>query len=96
MYVMVMVLECRLPYVHSLKGKRVIRTRLVERLKRDFQVSASEVATQDRHQELTVGMSAVSSDATYLRNLPDKIRNAAEGVLEGFVVQSSWDVVPWP
>ena len=91
---MLMFVECRLPYVHSLKEKRVIRSRMIDRLKRDFQVSAAEVSNPDSHQNLSVGVAAVSGTPSYLNNLPDKIIRAIEGNLEGFVIQSRQEVIP--
>lgn len=96
MYVMMIQFDCRLPYVHSLKEKRSIRRRLVDSLRKDFSVSIAETNHQDNHKQLTLGISLVSSDAEFLRNLPDKLRNFLETQIEGFISHYQWDVIPWP
>lgn len=96
MYVLMMSVEARMPYVHSLKEKRSIRQKILDRLKRDFPVSVAEVNQQDTHRQVCIGLTAVSGDAAFLRNLPEKILHSVESNLDGYVQDHIWDVVPWP
>jgi len=95
MYVMVMTIECRLPYINSLKEKRMVRNRLLDRMKRDFKLSACETAHADIHNKLVIGLSAVSGDPAYLQNLPDKIVSFVETNIEGFIISADRDIFPW-
>ena len=59
----------------SLKGKRRVVKSLVERLRSRFNVSAAEVAAQDRLQLAIVGAAVISNDGTHLEEQLDKIVN---------------------
>ena len=57
----------------SLKDKRQIRRSIIDRTRRQFNVSAAEVATQDSHKILTLGIAAVSGDAGHARQMIDEV-----------------------
>lgn len=62
-------IELQIPHAHSLKEKRSVVKRVVERLKGKFNVSVSEVGEQDKWQRsriavVTVGTSSKVVDAT--------------------------------
>ena len=59
----------------SLKGKRRIVKSLIERLRSRFNVSAAEIAAQDRHQLAVVGVAVISNDGSHLDEQLDKIVN---------------------
>ena len=58
---------------NSLKGKRRVVKSLVERLRSRFNVSAAEVAAQDRHQLAIIGIAVISSNGSHLDEQLDKI-----------------------
>ena len=68
-------------YLHgnnSLKGKRRVVRAIKDRLKNDFNVSVAESGNQDVWQSLHLGISAVSSDKSYMDGLMAKVVDAID------------------
>ena len=65
---MIAVLECRfiLPGCASLKEKRSQVKPLINRLQREFRVSASEIDLQDIHNQAVIGCALISADRVYM------------------------------
>ncbi len=57
----------------SLKDKRQVSRRMIERAKHQFNAAIAEVATQDVHQVLTLGIAVVSGEAYHAREMLDAI-----------------------
>ena len=79
-------MEIQIPYAHSLKEKRAVVKRIVERLKGKFNVSVSEIGEQDKWQRsriavVTVGTSSKVVDATL-----EKSVEFVEELFPGFLV----------
>ena len=68
-----------IPHVASLKDKRMIARRLIDKTKHKHNVSIAEVDTQDMHQTLTLGIAVVSSDYSHASNMLDEIIRYIEG-----------------
>ena len=62
-----------IPHAASLKDKRQVRRRLIEKTRQRFNASVAEVDTQDMHQTLTIGVAVVSGDVTHAQNSLDEI-----------------------
>ena len=62
MKILLMKLELRAEWVHSLKEKRMVVLSLTKRLSNKFNVSVGEVHEQDIHQIIVIGISAVCGD----------------------------------
>ncbi|MCL2818015.1 MAG: DUF503 domain-containing protein [Clostridiales bacterium] len=62
-----------IPHSASLKDKRQIRRSLIDRTRQRFNASVSEVATQEMHQTLTIGVAVVSGEAAHAQNMLDEI-----------------------
>jgi len=62
-----------IPLATSLKDKRQICRGLLDKTRRRFNVAVSEVATQDMHQTLTIGISVVSGEFTHAQQALDKV-----------------------
>ncbi len=78
MVIGVLTLELRLPGNGSLKGKRGILKPLMARLRRDFNVSVSEVDAQDVWQRAVVGVACISPSADYAHGLLTEVAQAVE------------------
>ena len=65
-------------YSTSLKEKRQVRNSLVDKTKQKFNVSVAEVATQEIHQTLTLGISIVSGEFSYGQESVNKILRFVE------------------
>lgn len=73
MVVGVATVELYLHGVHSLKEKRGVVRRVVERVRSRFPVSAAEVDHLDRHQQATVAVAIVSNDGRVADSVLNKV-----------------------
>lgn len=70
--------DLKLDGVASLKDKRHIVRSLVERIRRDFQVSISEVDDHDLWGNATLGIAHVPNDATFVESVLAKVTQVIE------------------
>ena len=56
MKILVMKVDLRAAYVHSLKEKRMIVKSIIGKLQNKFNVSIREVENQDLHQRISIGI----------------------------------------
>lgn len=59
MKILVMRVDLRANWVHSLKEKRMIVKSILKKLQNTFNISASEISNQELHQRITIGISKV-------------------------------------
>jgi len=64
-----------IPYAASLKEKRKVCRSLIDKTRHRFNVSVSEVDTQDIYQTLTIGIALVSGDVSHVEQSLDKVIN---------------------
>jgi len=75
-----------LPGNDSLKGKRAVVRRILERARNKFNVAAAEVADLDVHRKATLGFTVVSNDASHVHSMLDKLTAFVAGATEALVV----------
>lgn len=75
-------LDIHLPNAHSLKEKRHVIKRLMERLPNRFNVAVSELDHQDLWQRATIGVVSISSSGHNLRQVLEGAQNEAETIVE--------------
>lgn len=68
----------RLYEVFSLKEKRSIRRKVIERLKNKFNISIAEIGSMDSLTTLEIGFSAVSNDYKHLDEIYQNVINFIE------------------
>lgn len=73
MRILVMRITLRASWVHSLKEKRMVIKSIMQRLKNKFNISVSEVAEQDIHQILVIGIAAVCASSSQLDSTKENI-----------------------
>lgn len=78
MHVAIMQFDLMLYNCHSLKDKRSATSRLKADLQHRFAVSVAEVAFQDQHSRLGLGIAVAGSDRKTLEKLLQSIENHAE------------------
>ncbi len=71
MYVALARVRLLLPGNHSLKGKRHVLRRVVERIRARHPVAVSEVAEQDKWQVAVLGLAAVGNQARFVQSVID-------------------------
>lgn len=80
MVVAVARIELHIPESHSLKAKRQVVRRVLDRTKAKFHASASEVDAQDVWQRAVLGFAVVSGDRTHAQEMIDKITRFVESL----------------
>ncbi len=66
-------LDLRIPENHSLKGKRQVIRKLIERVRHRFNVTISEVGDNDLWQRAQIGICAVGNDRRHINSSLDKV-----------------------
>lgn len=66
-------LDFRIPENHSLKGKRHIIRKLIDRVRHRFNVAISEVGDNDLWQKAQIGICAVGNDRRHINSSLDKV-----------------------
>jgi len=81
------VFDLHLPGCRGLKEKRMIVQSLKTRIRREFQVSAAEVADQDLLQRACLGVAAVGGEQPPLDALLQHVLHFVEENLDGQVLE---------
>jgi len=66
-------LDLRIPENHSLKGKRHVIRKLIDRVRSRFNVAISEVGDNDLWQRAQIGICMVSNDRRFTNSSLDKV-----------------------
>ena len=88
----VLQVELGIPGSYSLKEKRRVLKGLLERVRRDFQVSAAEVDRQDVWNSAIVGIAVVSNEARHAESHLRHVLNALEKSRDASVLDSGIEV----
>ncbi len=86
-------LELYLPACHSLKEKRSVVRRVLDRVRNRFPVSAAEVDHQDLHQRASLGFAVVSADARVAESVLHKVEAFVVGLHLAEVIASDREVI---
>jgi len=76
-----------LPFNDSLKGKRSVVRRIVERARERFHVAAAEVADLDAHRRAVLGFAVVSNDRRHATSILDQLAEFVATATEAEVVE---------
>jgi uncharacterized protein YlxP (DUF503 family) len=82
MVVGILRLTLYVPGAASLKDKRQVVRKVVDRLRARFNVSAAEVADNDVWQRAVIGISAVANDHSFVNEVLDKCARDAGNIAE--------------
>jgi uncharacterized protein YlxP (DUF503 family) len=66
-------LDLRIPENHSLKGKRHVLRKMLDRVRHRFNVAISEVGDNDLWQRAQIGICAVGNDRRHINSSLDKV-----------------------
>ena len=84
-----------LPGNDSLKGKRSIVRKLLDRVRARFHVSAAEVDDQDVHQRAVLGFCTVGADGRKIEQVLDRVLDFVEDSGLGQVISSDSEVISY-
>ena len=80
-------LEIYLPYSHSLKEKRNVLRKTMDRLRSRFNFSISEIGHQDVWQRARVGAVSIGPDRKVLESVSTQFIRESERILGGELVR---------
>jgi len=84
--------ETHLPSAHSLKDKRRILRKVIDRIRHRHNVSIAEIGNNDIWQRASLAISMVSNDAAFVNSALSKIVNEIERTLEGEILDYEIDL----
>ncbi|RKQ63379.1 hypothetical protein C7457_0250 [Thermovibrio guaymasensis] len=79
-------IELHIPHAHSLKEKRSVVKRVVERLKGKFNVSVSEIGKQDSWQEAVIGVVTLGTSKKIVDATLEKVVSFVEELVPGLIL----------
>lgn len=80
-------------WCHSLKDKRMIVRSITDKVKNRYNVSISEVESQDIHNYIVVGFAAVSSDTRHVQSVLQNVLDYIENNCDAEVVDSYVEIL---
>jgi hypothetical protein len=75
-----------IPGNDSLKGKRRVVRRIVDRTRNHFNAAVAEVGALDHHRQALIGFAVVSNDSRHANSMLDKIGSFVSGLTEAVVI----------
>jgi len=82
-----------LPGVSSLKAKRSIVRKVLDRTANRFNVSVAEVGRQDAHRQALLGFAVVSGDRRHANAMLDSIAEFVQGSADAVVLDRAIELV---
>lgn len=74
------------PWVHSLKEKRMVVKSILSRVRNKFNVSIAEVDAQDFHQSIVLGFACVTTDNAHADKIIDTVIKFMDDNTDGEIV----------
>ena len=93
MKILVMKVDLRAAYVHSLKEKRMIVKSIIGKLQNKFNVSIREVENQDLHQRISIGIVKLELNSKDSDQSKDKILNFIEENCEAEIIDIDSEII---
>ncbi|MCD6497304.1 MAG: DUF503 domain-containing protein [Deltaproteobacteria bacterium] len=93
MLVAVAKVELYVPESHSLKAKRQVVRKVLDRVRARFKISAAEVGSQDLWQKAELGFAYVTSDRSHGESVIRKVTRFVEDLYVAPVVSCQTDVL---
>jgi uncharacterized protein YlxP (DUF503 family) len=82
-----------IPGNDSLKGKRRVLRRIVDRTRNQFNAAVAEVGALDEHRRALVGFAVVSNDSRHANSMLDTISGFVSGLTEAVVLDRSIELL---
>lgn len=93
--VLIMSINLRADWVHSLKEKRMIIKSITQKLKNKFNISVNEILDQDVHQSIVIGISSICSSNAQVDSVIENIINFIESNTDAELVRIQQEVIPF-
>ncbi|MET0388550.1 MAG: DUF503 domain-containing protein [Polyangiales bacterium] len=82
-----------LPGNASLKGKRSVVRRIVDRTRAKYNVAVAEVDQMDSHRSAVIGVAVVSNDSRHANSMLDHISSYMAGLTEAVVIDRTLEIL---
>jgi uncharacterized protein YlxP (DUF503 family) len=86
-------LHLRIPETHSLKEKRHVIRKLIDRVRHRFNVAISEVDDNDLWQRAQIGFCTVGNDRRFVNSSLDKIIDFIEKMYLAEVIEKEMEII---
>ncbi len=93
MKIIVLTVTLHAPWVQSLKQKRSETKGLIARLKAKFNLSVAEVATQDAHKTITLGLAGIAADSAQADSIAQNTIHYLQSITDAQIVQLDQEVL---
>ncbi len=77
----------------SLKGKRKVLRRILDKVKHRFNAAIAEVEAMDDHRRMVLGIAVVSNDARHANAMIDKVQDFVSTASEALVIDRRMELV---
>lgn len=92
MLVGILKIKLHAPYVHSLKEKRMIVKSIIGKLSNKFNVSVCEIAEQDVHQTIVIGVAILAAHTASCDSTLDHILDFIDENCEAEIVDITREI----
>jgi uncharacterized protein YlxP (DUF503 family) len=86
-------LELHIADAQSLKDKRQLLRSLKDKLRREFNVAVAELDHHDVWQRSVVGIVTLSNEEKHVKEMLDKVLDAADRMLGSTLVNQSFEII---
>ncbi|MBN2467019.1 MAG: DUF503 domain-containing protein [Deltaproteobacteria bacterium] len=86
-------LDIRIHGNNSLKGKRQVIKRIIERTRSKFNIAIAEVGDNDLWQSAKIGFSVVGNDKRFINSVLDTVTRFVEELNIAEIVDSEWEII---
>jgi len=93
MKVLVMSVNLRASWVHSLKEKRMVVRSITQKLKNKFNISVNEIDNQDLHQSIVIGISGICASSSQADSTVETIINFIESNTDAELINVEKDII---
>lgn len=93
MKILVIKVDLRASYAHSLKEKRMIIKSITAKLKNKFNISIREVENQDIHQIISIGIVKIDLNTRDCDQTKEKIINFIEDNCEAEIINIESEII---
>ena len=77
----------------SLKGKRRVVRRIIDRTRNKFNTAVAEVGDLDEHRRASIGFAVVSNDAGHANSMLDNVTSFVSGLTEAEIVDRTVELI---
>jgi uncharacterized protein YlxP (DUF503 family) len=81
------------PWVHSLKDKRMTVKSICNKVRNKYNVSIAEVAEQDTHQTIVLGLACVTNERSLTDSIIDGVLNFIEANTEAEIIHIEREIL---